>query len=420
MPTLKFGDFQPSPNRIGKPLKLILGIAALASVLALSSTLAANINLNGGGNVEFGQGVAATTACDDQITITPYSTFINEQGAGSHKLTSIKISGIDSRADKCSGKIFVIKAYSDTGQLDLFNYTVTSNLDNSIIETTDYDLIEISDNAGVFTWSSGGTDVDDVTNDANVGDPTRDLTDTSFTLSLTSASTVPYTISRTPLASAEDVKRITVETKGGDAITYALGDIGPGGGIVYYYDEIGFSCGSTLLLRCHYLEYARDKNWKGANGYEPGIKWAESELQGTEVGSGAQHTSIGSGFANSKAIVDQGNGIETAAGASREYKGGGKEDWYLPSRDELNQLCIYVQGLGVDANGKCIGDGIWLGEEHPQGGNTITKGFEDNDYYWNSTELASDAGQSLWFINGSTNNGAAKGAPYHVRPIRSF
>ena len=420
MRSLEFDDFQPSPNRFSKPLKLILGIAALSAVLALSSTLAANINLNGGGNVEFGQGVAATTACDDQITITPYSTFINESGAGSHKLTSIKISGIDSRADKCSGKIFVIKAYSDSGQLDLFNYTVTSNLDNSIIETLDYDSIEISDNAGVFTWSSGGTDVDDVTNDSNVGDPARDLTNTSFTLSLTSASTVPYTISRTPLASAEDVKRITVETKGDDTITYALGDIGPGGGIVYYYNANGFSCGPTLLLRCHYLEHAHDLNWNGATGYEPSFIWAEDGLVNTEIGYGAQHTGIGSGFANSKAIVDQGNGIQTAAGASREYKGGGKEDWYLPSRDEQNQLCVYIHGLGVDANGICIADGIYTSEAHPQGGNTIAKGFEDNDNYWNSSEIPSGEVSAQFFPFGNFRSGAEKYIRFHVRPIRSF
>ena len=56
---------------------MVLGVTALAAVTGLGSTLAANISLNGGGNVEFGQGVATTAACDGDITLTPVSTFSN-------------------------------------------------------------------------------------------------------------------------------------------------------------------------------------------------------------------------------------------------------------------------------------------------------------------------------------------------------
>jgi len=66
----------PSGRNFGKPFKVILGIGALAAVVAVASTLAANININSG-PVEFGQGVAQTTACDDSITVTPRSQFIN-------------------------------------------------------------------------------------------------------------------------------------------------------------------------------------------------------------------------------------------------------------------------------------------------------------------------------------------------------
>ena len=199
--------FEPSgSSRTGskKPFKLVLGIGALVATIALGSTLAADISLNLGAPIEFGQGVAQTTACDDDITVTPFSTFVNATGAGAHKFTSLKISGIDSRSDKCSGKTFLIKAYGDSGRLDLFNYT-----DISTPESVDYSAIEITDNAGVFTWTSDGTDGDDVTNDENVGAEGRDLSDTSFTLNLTSEANP---ITRTPLALSEDVKRITVET----------------------------------------------------------------------------------------------------------------------------------------------------------------------------------------------------------------
>jgi hypothetical protein len=48
----------------------MIGIGAIAGVVALSSTLAASINLNDGAPVEFGQGIAQTTACSNGETNT--------------------------------------------------------------------------------------------------------------------------------------------------------------------------------------------------------------------------------------------------------------------------------------------------------------------------------------------------------------
>ena len=87
----------PAP-RSRKKLRVILGIGALAAVTGLGSTLAANISLNGGGNVEFGQGVATTAACDDDITLTPVSEFSNTSYAydeATFTMTAIQVSGID-------------------------------------------------------------------------------------------------------------------------------------------------------------------------------------------------------------------------------------------------------------------------------------------------------------------------------------
>jgi hypothetical protein len=184
-----------------KSLKLLFGIGALVGTIALGSTLAASINLNGGGPVEFGQGVVQTTACDDEITLTPYSTFVNADGAGSYKFSSLKVSGIDSSSDKCSGKTFVIKAYGDSGILNLVSYADTANPEDD----GSYNYVEISNNGGEFTWISGGSDGDDV-----IPGPDGYITETSFTLSFTSDL---GTITRTPLASAEEVKRITIESK---------------------------------------------------------------------------------------------------------------------------------------------------------------------------------------------------------------
>ena len=98
MEILNIGGASESNNsapKFRKKLRVILGIGALAALTGLGSTLAANISLNGGGNVEFSQGVATTAACDDDITLTPVSTFSNTYDDATFAMTAIQISGID-------------------------------------------------------------------------------------------------------------------------------------------------------------------------------------------------------------------------------------------------------------------------------------------------------------------------------------
>ena len=99
--------------RSGKSLKLALGASAVVVIVALASTLAANININSG-PVEFGQGVAQTTACsgDEEITLTPQSTFVNAAQYGDFYFTSLSVSGIPS---SCIGQDFSFSAYGESG-----------------------------------------------------------------------------------------------------------------------------------------------------------------------------------------------------------------------------------------------------------------------------------------------------------------
>ena len=235
MPLLNFDSKDNQTPRNRKSLKLVLGVGALVGVVALGSTLAASINLNDGGPVEFGQGVTQTTACDDDITVTPFSTFVNEAGAGSHKFTSLEISGIDSSSEKCDGKIFTIKAYGDSGQLDFFSYADSANPE----ENVSYDTIEIANAGGDYTWISGGSDGDDVIAGPDIG-----ITETSFTLSFTSDL---GSITRTPLASAEDVVRITIESSELEAISLA-GEFPCGTSGFYAVNEFGVLTGHTDCL----------------------------------------------------------------------------------------------------------------------------------------------------------------------------
>lgn len=381
MPVLDFGDSGAQAPSTKKPLKLVLGAGVLVGALALGSTFAANINLNGGGNVEFGQGVATTTACDeDGITVTPFSTFINAPGAGAHKMSTIRISGIDSTS--CDGKTFRIKAYGDgPDPLDLFKWEdgqLICNADTCEMvytETGRYDFVDITRTGGDYFWTSEGSDDDDVIQ----------RSPTAFTMDFVSVS---ETVRRTPLALAGDVKKITVETfdASESEVTYALGDTGPGGGIIFYVADEPFACGPTGNALCQHLEVAPYGWYDG--GPDPSRTWSALANQSTPV-DGASGTAIGSGSANSDAIAYQSgnNADNSAAVLAREYDGGNQVDWYLPSRGELNQLHIYNQFAGV-------------------GG------------YWSSSQVG---GSEAWDQgdNGIQGEGQ-KSSTTAVRPIRAF
>ncbi len=97
------------------PQRKFSGVCAFLLLLVggtylVQTTLAANIALNSGSPVEFGQGITATAACSGatDLTVTPYSTFTNASGGGSFYFSSVRVSNIPS---SCQGKDFTIKSF---------------------------------------------------------------------------------------------------------------------------------------------------------------------------------------------------------------------------------------------------------------------------------------------------------------------
>jgi hypothetical protein len=159
-----------------------------------------------------------------------------------------------------------------------------------------------------------------------------------------------------------------------------LGDIGPGGGKVFYVAPTTFPCGPTGTESCKYLEFSRS----GASA-----PWSKPAFISTLIGSTAQFTSIGTGYKNTLAIINQQGSYDLltnkyAAGAAYSYSAGLIDDWYIPSKDELTELYLYIRAasqpaLAYVAASTEFDDAHTWGIYTPIAGQTIGSGASKND-----------------------------------------
>ncbi|CAN2214844.1 hypothetical protein MCEMRE182_01070 [Candidatus Nanopelagicaceae bacterium] len=121
MEILKFDNSAPAPRKSAPKksnIKSLAGLATVAAVAVLGSTLAANISL-GSTSLEFGQGVQTTAACDSSITLTPKVIFVNSSTNPQFMLSTVSFTGIDAQAGKCQSKTFQLNAYGDSSATPL-------------------------------------------------------------------------------------------------------------------------------------------------------------------------------------------------------------------------------------------------------------------------------------------------------------
>jgi len=89
-------------------------------------------------------------------------------------------------------------------------------------------------------------------------------------------------------------------------------------------------------------------------------------------------TALGSGRSNTQIIITA-RGASTAAGVATAYRGGGRLDWFLPSRDELNALYLSkTAGMGLD--GEVI---LWSASEPSMDLYTQHKAWNQNFNFGN-------------------------------------
>jgi hypothetical protein len=215
------------------------------------------------------------------------------------------------------------------------------------------------------------------------------LTGTSANAHVVAEGTSVITATFTPT----DTSFYNVATTTMTITVFRIGSIGPGGGKIFYYSVDGFNCGSGFTSTgsptggmCHYLEVAISATspaWTDAT-------YAWSGNINTSIGTTS--TAIGSGYKNTLAMTSQNNTSNKAGTIIRVYEGGGLTDWYLPSKDELNQLYsarTQIGGLG----------GL---------------------YYWSSSEYNNGNSWLQDFSNSFNQSASSKNGGNTVRPVRAF
>ena len=128
-----------------------------------------------------------------------------------------------------------------------------------------------------------------------------------------------------------------------------------------------------------------------------GIQWSDGV--GTIEASGI---AVGTGSFNTDAIVNKYTltGTDFAAGLARDYNGGGYTDWFLPSKDELNQMYTNKETINTTASAN--------------GGSNFS-----TNYYWSSTEYGYISAWGQNFLGGYPYYDD-KGSTYNVRAVRAF
>jgi hypothetical protein len=156
-----------------------------------------------------------------------------------------------------------------------------------------------------------------------------------------------------------------------------VGDYYQGGYIAYIFKpgDAGYVPGQTHGLIASEFDNAASNTW----------------YNGSYIATGATATGIGVGNTNTTTIVTAQGGVTTYAARTCDiYSYGGYTDWFLPTKDELNQMYVnraYIPGLAGS--------------------------------YWSSSEIDTN---NAWIQNLGTGaqSSAGKNMSYKVRAVRKF
>jgi len=174
--------------------------------------------------------------------------------------------------------------------------------------------------------------------------------------------------------------------------TYNLRDTGPAGGLIFYINPDAATDGWK------YLEaWTEDESGP--------CKWRDSEAPNPGTSS-----AIGAGYTNTHTCMAGSD--HPAAEIVRNAHHGGYSDWFIPSLDELIEMCWVLHSRRWNGGGP---------EDNPAYGADRIGGFAEGSHYWSSCEYNSLYAYSLTFSDGYPyNSNRPKYGPERVRAIRAF
>jgi hypothetical protein len=192
-----------------------------------------------------------------------------------------------------------------------------------------------------------------------------------------------------------------------------VGVQGPGGGIIVYVDSTNEIAGYDYL---EVAPAASNTTFQWAHDTEKCGPDAIGICQSSylsDAGHALGYLGIGTGRAATEEIVarhDAGsvNQYNYAAGVADSYSTSSASDWFLPSKDELNEVCKYARDTSqaVGASTVCSGG-------------TLRSGFSTG-MYWSSSENGTDKAWYQDFLTGGDQKTYVKSGYYYVRPVRAF
>ena len=194
-------------------------------------------------------------------------------------------------------------------------------------------------------------------------------------------------------------------SEGGANTVCKIGDIGPGGGIVFYDAGKDEYWGRYLEIAPKSCEGVK-LPWRPANKtetvYEGSSGQTAAELRVLAKG-------VGMGKINTRVITRALGAGTYAAKYADDSKCNDVLDWFLPSKDELD---LAYNRLAQNRVG---------GQDTPVGG--FNKG-----YYWTSTDYNNSTAWTQYFMDGQqfdrvqtlSGNNKPPANPFRVRPIRAF
>ncbi len=126
-------------------------------------------------------------------------------------------------------------------------------------------------------------------------------------------------------------------------ILYKLGDRGPAGGWIFY--DKGEMIGGWRYMEAAPEDHVSKVTWHNGNFIE----------------TGAIVSAMGTGRSNTEKIIKALGDGNYAAKICSDYRGGGKSDWFLPSKIDLLTMYMNLHKKGI---GRFAGSIYWSSTEH--------------------------------------------------------